>query len=110
MITINYEAPALSFAEPAPDVWAVIGGICGTSWDIDFAMVEVEPGVWKSDALELKSGEEFKVRANADWGVNMGVDADGVAVQDGPNVKVEADGTYVITLNLNENTLVYAAE
>ncbi|MBR2604667.1 MAG: extracellular solute-binding protein [Clostridia bacterium] len=104
------EAPALSFAEPAPDVWAVIGGICGTSWDTDFAMTEVEPGVWKSEALELKAGEEFKVRANADWGVNMGVDADGVAVQDGPNVKVEADGTYVVTLNLNENTLVYAAE
>jgi len=37
------------------------------------------------------------------------VDADGVAVQDGPNVKVEADGSYVITLNLNDNTLVYEA-
>ena len=103
------EAPALSFAEKEPDVWAVIGGICGTAWDTDFAMTEVEPGVWKSDALELKAGEEFKCRANADWAVNMGLD-NGVAVQDGPNVKVEADGTYVITLNLNDNTLVAAAE
>ncbi len=104
------EAPALSFAEPEPDVWTVIGGICGSSWDKDFEMKEVEPGVWKSEALELKAGEEFKCRANADWGVNRGVDADGVAVQDGPNVKVEADGTYVVTLNLNDNTLVLGAE
>ena len=102
------EAPALSFAEPAPDVWAVIGGICGTAWDTDFAMTEVEPGVWKSEALELKAGEEFKCRANADWAVNMGI-TDGAAVQDGGNVKVEADGTYVVTLNLNDNTLVYEA-
>ncbi len=72
-------------------------------------MTEVEPGIWKSEPLELKAGEEFKVRANADWAVNMGVN-EGVAVQDGPNVKVEADGTYVITLNLNDNTLVAAAE
>jgi len=102
------EAPVLSFAEKEPDVWTVIGGICGSSWDEDFAMTEVEPGVWQSAALELKAGEEFKCRANADWAVNMGV-TDGAAVQDGGNVKVEADGTYVITLNLNEATLVYGA-
>ena len=39
----------------------------------------------------------------------MGV-TDGAAVQDGGNVKVEADGTYVVTLNLNDNTLVLGAE
>ena len=72
-------------------------------------MKEVEPGVWKSEPLELKAGEEFKCRANADWAVNMGV-TDGAAVQDGGNVKVEADGTYVVTLNLNDNTLVLGAE
>jgi hypothetical protein len=33
-----------------------------------------------------------------------------VAVQDGANLKVEADGTYVITLDLNDNTLVANAE
>ena len=100
---------SLTFAEKGPDVWTVIGGISGSTWDKDFEMKEVEPGVWKSEALELKAGEEFKCRANADWAVNMGV-TDGAAVQDGGNVKVEADGTYVVTLNLNDNTLVLGAE
>ena len=41
--------------------------------------------------------------------MNLGVD-DGVANPGGSNVKVDADGTYVVTLNLNDNTLIYAAE
>ena len=110
IVTLDLNAMTLTFAEKEPDVWTVIGGICGSSWDKDFEMKEVEAGVWKSEPLELKAGEEFKCRANADWAVNRGVDADGVAVQDGPNVKVEADGTYVVTLNLNDNTLVLGAE
>ena len=105
----NPDAPVLSFAEPEPDVWALIGAICGTNWDTDIPMTEVEPGIWKSEKLELKAGEEFKVRANGSWDVNLGVD-DGVATPGGSNVKVEADGTYVVTLNLNDNTLTYAAE
>ncbi len=109
IVTLNLNDMTLTFAEKEPDVWTVIGGICGSNWDKDFPMTEVEPGIWKSEALELKAGEEFKCRANADWAVNMGV-TDGVAVQDGGNLKVEADGTYVITLDLNENTLTFAAE
>ena len=109
IVTLDLNAMSLTFAEKGPDVWTVIGGICGSTWDKDFEMKEVEPGVWKSEALELKAGEEFKCRANADWAVNMGV-TDGAAVQDGGNVKVEADGTYVVTLNLNDNTLVLGAE
>ena len=110
IVTLDLNAMTLTFAEKEPDVFTVIGGICGTTWDKDFEMTEVEPGVWKSEALELKAGEEFKVRANGAWDLSYGVD-DGVAnSNNGTNVKVEADGTYVVTLNLNENTLVYAAE
>ena len=99
------EAPVLSFAEPAPDTWAVIGAICGTAWDTDFAMTEVEPGLWKSEALELHAGEDFKVRANGAWDLNYGVD-DGAIKEGGSNVKVEADGTYIVVLDLNAGTLV----
>ncbi len=110
IVTLDLNAMTLTFAEKEPDVFTVIGGICGTAWDKDFEMTEVEPGVWKSEALELKAGEEFKVRANGAWDLSYGVD-DGVAnSNNGTNVKVEADGTYVVTLNLNDNTLVYAAE
>lgn len=113
IVTLNLtdpEAAVLSIAEKEPDVFTVIGGICGSTWDKDFPMTEVESGVWKSEPLELKAGEEFKVRANGAWDLSYGVD-DGVAnSNNGTNVKVEADGTYVVTLNLNDNTLVYAAE
>ena len=108
------EAPTLAAAVKAPDVWAVIGAICGTTWDTDLPMTEVEAGVWKSEPLELKAGEEFKVRANADWGVNRGLPekglSEGEATANGENLVVPADGTYVVTLDLNAGTLGIAAE
>ena len=110
----NAEAPVLSIAEKEPDTWAVIGAICGTAWDTDFPMTEVEPGVWKSASLELHAGEEFKVRANGTWDVNCGLAekglASGEAVQSGENLTVPADGTYIVTLDLNAGTLTLAAE
>ena len=78
--------------EEQKNAWGVIGGICGTSWDTDFAMTEVEPGVYMSDVLELKAGEEFKVRQGASWDVNFGVEFNGA------NIVVEADGKYKVQL------------
>ena len=78
--------------EEQKNAWGVIGGICGTSWDTDFAMTEVEPGVYMSDVLELKAGEEFKVRQGASWDVNFGVEFNGA------NIVVEADGKYQVKL------------
>ncbi len=78
--------------EEQKNAWGVIGGICGTSWDVDFAMTEVEPGTYVSDVLELKAGEEFKVRQGASWDVNFGVEFNGA------NIVVEADGNYKVQL------------
>ncbi len=74
------------------NAWGVIGGICGTSWDTDFAMTEGPDGTYTSEALELKAGEEFKVRQGAAWDVNFGVEFNGA------NIVVEADGTYYVQL------------
>ena len=98
------EAEPAAEGEAAANTWAVIGALCGTNWDTDFAMTEKE-GVWTSDALELKAGDEFKVRANGAWDLSYGLD-DGVANPDnGTNVKVDADGTYIVVLDLNAMTL-----
>ena len=96
------------------DSWSVIGSICGTMWDTDFSMTEVEPGVWKSDPLELKAEDQLKVRANNDWTNNYGLDGDhsliqinekhGI-VQDGLNIIIETDGVYVVILDFNTNTI-----
>ena len=81
-----------SMTEEQKNAWGVIGGICNTSWDTDFAMTEVSEGVYESAALELKAGEEFKVRQGASWDVNFGVEFNGA------NIVVEADGTYIVRL------------
>ena len=72
-------------------------------------MTEKETGVWVSEPVALAAGNEFKVRADGGWTVNFGVN-DGVIAQDGGNVPVEADGTYVVTLDLNAKTLTIAAQ
>ena len=78
--------------EEQKNAWSVIGGICGTSWDTDFAMTEDPAGTWTSDVLELKAGEELKVRRGASWDLNFGVEFNGA------NIVVEADGKYQVQL------------
>ena len=106
IVTLDLNAETLTFAEKGPDVWTVIGGFEGSSWSTDINMTEIAEGVWESDPIALKAGDEFKVRANADWAVNFGI-TEGATVQDGGNIKVEADGTYVITLDLSVPALTW---
>ncbi len=82
----------LSMSDEQKNAWGVIGNICGTNWDTDFVMKEVSEGVYESDVLELKAGEEFKVRQGASWDVNFGVEFNG------GNIVVENDGKYIVRL------------
>jgi len=74
------------------NAWGVIGNICGTNWDTDFSMTEDPKGTYTSDVLNLKAGEEFKVRQGASWDVNFGVEFNGA------NIVVEKDGQYKVQL------------
>ncbi len=78
----------------AAAAWSVIGALCGTNWDTDFAMTEVEPGVFQSEVLELKAGDELKCRQGASWDVNFPAE----------NVVVEADGSYIVQLTIDGDT------
>ena len=84
-----------SMTDEQKQAWSVIGNICGTNWDTDFAMNKVNDTTWESDVLELKAGEEFKVRQGASWDVNFGVEFNGA------NIVVEADGQYKVQLVWN---------
>ena len=98
----------LNMTDDQKNAWGVIGSICGTNWDTDFSMTEEPAGTFTSGVLELKAGEEFKVRQGASWDVNYGVDG----VAGGDNIKVEADGKYKVVLVLGDTvsvTLVPAA-
>ena len=91
----NYTAAitgVLNMSEDAKNAWGVIGAICGTNWDTDFPMTEVSAGTYQSEVLELKTGNEFKVRQGASWDVNFGVEFNGA------NIVVEADGKYIVQL------------
>ena len=90
-----------TMTEEEKAAWSVIGAICGSNWDKDFPMKEIEPGVWQSEPMELHAGEEFKVRQGANWDVNYGM-KDGVTVAGGmDNAKVPADDVYTITIDTN---------
>jgi hypothetical protein len=91
------------------DQWSVIGTINGSNWNTDFFMHEVKRGVWVSEALEMNAVEEFKVRLNGAWDTYYGV-VMGLCVRSGPSVKIEADGLYVVRLDLNQLTLTWVAQ
>lgn len=84
------------------NAWGVIGSICGTNWDTDFAMTEQADGSFLSEVLELTAGSEFKVRQGGSWDVNYGEGG----VMNGPNIKVEADGKYQVKLTLGDTVSV----
>lgn len=84
--------------------WGVVGSgynNWGAFTDAPFYTTE-QPNVFVT-YVTLVTGE-IKFRENNDWGNNMGDDgADGTLEADGANIAV-TDGTYKITLNLNDNT------
>ena len=81
--------------EAAEHSWGVVGSMTGWGGEADFPMVEVSEGVFESEAIALAAGDELKVRQDSDWGVNYGTDG-----RDGANLKVEADGSYIVVLDL----------
>ncbi len=72
--------------------FTVIGSVGNTNWDTDFEMTEEPENTWTSVAIEMKAGQEFKVRQGLSWTVNFGVDG----AANGGNIIVEADGTYQV--------------
>ena len=79
--------------EATMKAFTLIGSFGGYNWDTDVEMTEDPAGTWTA-TVEFKAGDEFKVRQGLSWDVNFGVDG----APNGDNVKIEADGTYVVTL------------
>ena len=97
----NYDAAIASWLEIPPEkryAWTVIGSVGNTSWDTDFTMTEEPAGTWTSVAIEMKAGQEFKVRQSLSWDNNYGVNGE----KNGANIVVEADGTYKVQLVITD--------
>ena len=90
--------------------WSVIGALSAyeISWDGDLNMW-TDGNNHVAAHVTLKAGDEFKFRKDADWAVNYGGDFGGLdtefsVTQDGPNIKVGADGVYDLYLNPLDGT------
>lgn len=82
--------------------WGVLGSATKGGWDKDQDLAfDPKDGVWKTE-LALTAGE-IKFRANDDWTLAFGDgNADGIPdTLDNGNIRIEAAGTYQITLNLS---------
>ena len=80
---------------PADHTYGIVGSFAGSNWGNDgedVAMTAAGDNVWSGE-VELKAGDEFKVRADNAW--NPGADWGDA---EGANFKAEADGTYVVTI------------
>ncbi|MBQ6044562.1 MAG: hypothetical protein IJL42_03455 [Bacteroidales bacterium] len=96
--------------DPFPDYkessnWSVIGALSayGISWDGDLAMIS-DGSNHVALSVNLTADDEFKFRQDAAWTVNLGGDFGGLDTefavsQDGPNIKVGAEGVYDLYVN-----------
>ncbi len=89
---------------PDEHTFGIVGGFEASGWadGKDIAMTK-DGDAWVGE-VELKAGDEFKVRADGAWAHSWG-DGEG-------NFKAEADGTYVvkITFNGENGTVEYSAK
>ena len=86
----------LTMTDEEMNAWTVIGSLLDSEWKVDFEMTETSPNVWESAVLELKAGDELKVRQGKSWDVNIGV----TGALGSDNVKVETAGNYVVKLTV----------
>ena len=98
--------------------WTVIGSIDDTIWNHDFPMTEVSENIWKSDALYIATGGEFKLRKNRRWDQQVGLAVPWAGIEtetgfyyradsldsDPANIVVEHGGYYIIRLELHEDS------
>ena len=78
---------------------SIIGSVRGM-WDTDVDMTYNENlKCW--EARETLNAGEFKFRANHDWAINWGGTFEDLT-QGGDNLKLEADGAYIIRLYLSD--------
>lgn len=86
--------PASDERPTSQTVWSVIGSVGGSSWDRDFPLEETAAGVFTL-SIELKAGDELKVRRNGSWDLNYGV----FGMVDGDNAVAPESGRYTVQLS-----------
>lgn len=79
--------------------YGLIGGF--NSWGSQENLTPSADFLTWTGTVTLSAGDEFKFRANDDWGINLGGEFDKL-VSDGHNMMAPGAGTYAVTLNLGQ--------
>ena len=81
----------------------MIGSFPASGWNNDVDMTYDAGNKYWTGTITTVAGDEFKFRANHDWGLNYGdTGADGSLEPGVDNLKI-TPGTHVITLFLNNS-------
>jgi hypothetical protein len=81
--------------------WSMIGSFPASGWSNDVDMTYDAGNKFWTGTITTVAGDQFKFRANHDWGLNYGdTGADGSLDNGGDNISISA-GTHTITLFLN---------
>ncbi|MDI9256502.1 SusE domain-containing protein [Flavobacterium sedimenticola] len=85
-----------------PTTWGIVGAATPGGWDNSTALT-YNASTQKWEGVVTLSAGEFKFRANNAWTINFGGDPDGDGSMnyDGPNLSVDAGGTYNVVLDLS---------
>ncbi len=106
---ININATTLEYTA-VPMVWGLIGSATPGGWDSETPLIYYPAlNTWRG-GMHLKA-DEFKFRANQDWGYNYGSSAKNETLNDGgDNIAVAMEADYYIVLDLsNPNKYTYSA-
>ncbi|MGM1431091.1 SusF/SusE family outer membrane protein [Sphingobacterium lactis] len=96
---VRMDAEKLTY-ELLKTTWGIIGSATAGDWNTDTPMTFAGgKGTYTWKITTALMAGELKFRANNDWGINLGGTLDNL-VDGGPNLKIDAAGTYDIELNL----------
>lgn len=76
----------------------VIGSFAASGWGSDVVMTSEDNITWTAE-VTFAAGDQFKIRFNGDWAINLGGDMNGLNFDAG-NIEVEAAGTYTVALTV----------
>lgn len=77
----------------------LIGSFAGSDWGADLPMEFDEETLTYSVTVDLAAGNEFKIRFNSNWDLNLGGDITSLT-HNGNNIVVQETGTYHIVLDM----------
>lgn len=85
-----------------PTTWGIVGAATPGGWGSSTALT-YNSSTKKWEGVVTMTAGEFKFRANNAWAINLGGDPDGDDSMnyDGPNLSVDAGGTYNVVLDLS---------